>query len=81
MEGSPAGIRGRQALTAGVNLRRVARMLLRSAVSISPKDTLGWGEAMLSELNYVEGGWAALIWAIGGAGVLAKHALLPEKWM
>ena len=25
---------------------------------------------------YVEGPWAALGWALGGAGVLAKHALI-----
>jgi hypothetical protein len=31
---------------------------------------------MLSELNHVQGNWAALIWAVGGACVLAKHALL-----
>jgi hypothetical protein len=31
---------------------------------------------MLSELNHVQGNWAALIWAVGGAGVLTKHALL-----
>jgi hypothetical protein len=31
---------------------------------------------MLSELNHVEGSWSALLWAIGGAGVLAKHAML-----
>jgi hypothetical protein len=31
---------------------------------------------MLSELHHIEGDWAALLWAIGGASVLAKHALL-----
>ena len=56
--------------------RRVATLLLRFAIWIAPHDTLDWGHGMLSELNHVQGSWAALIWAMGGAGVLAKHAVL-----
>jgi hypothetical protein len=56
--------------------RRVAGLLLRFAIWIAPHDTLDWGHGMLSELNHVRGDWAALIWALGGMGVLAKHTLL-----
>jgi hypothetical protein len=56
--------------------RRIAALLLRFAIWIAPHDTLDWGRGMLSELNHVQGNWAALIWAVGGSGVLAKHALL-----
>jgi hypothetical protein len=56
--------------------RRVAGLLLRFAIWIAPHDTLDWGYGMLSELNHVQGDWAALIWAMGGARVLAKHVLL-----
>jgi hypothetical protein len=56
--------------------RRIASLLLHFAIWITPHDTLDWGRGMLSELNHVQGNWAALIWAVGGAGVLAKHALL-----
>jgi hypothetical protein len=56
--------------------RRIAALILRFAIWIAPHDTLDWGRGMLSELNHVQGNWAALIWAVGGAGVLAKHALL-----
>jgi len=56
--------------------RRIAAQLLRFAIWIAPHDTLDWGRGMLSELNHVQGNWAALIWAVGGAGVLAKQALL-----
>ncbi|MFI5094240.1 MAG: hypothetical protein ACHQIK_12435, partial [Candidatus Acidiferrales bacterium] len=49
---------------------------LRFAIWIAPHDTLDWGHGMLSELNHVEGNWSAFIWALGGAGVLAKHAAL-----
>jgi hypothetical protein len=56
--------------------RRVAIALLRFAIWIAPHDTHDWGHGMLSELNHVEGNWSALIWALGGTGVLAKHAML-----
>jgi hypothetical protein len=56
--------------------RRVAAFLLQSAISIAPRDTLDWGHAMLAELRHVQGNWAALLWSLGSAGVLAKHALL-----
>jgi hypothetical protein len=56
--------------------RRFAILLLRLAIWIAPHNTREWGHAMISELNHVEGNWSALIWSIGGAGVLAKHAIL-----
>src|SRR5882762_11710937 len=56
--------------------RRVATQLLRFAIWIAPHDTLDWGHGMLSELDHVRGSWAAVIWAMGGTGVLAKHAVL-----
>jgi hypothetical protein len=56
--------------------RRIAAFLLQSAISIAPRDTLDWGHAMLGELEHVQGNWAALLWSLGSAGVLAKHALL-----
>lgn len=56
--------------------RSVAIALLRFAIWIAPRDTHDWGHAMLTELSHVEGNWSALVWALGGAGVLAKHAML-----
>jgi hypothetical protein len=56
--------------------RSIAIALLRFAIWIAPHDTYDWGHAMLSELNHVEGNFSALIWALGGAGVLAKHAMV-----
>jgi len=56
--------------------RRIAAFFLQSAISIAPRDTLDWGHAMLAELHHVHGNWAALLWSLGSAGVLAKHALL-----
>ena len=56
--------------------RSVAIALLRFAIWIAPHDTHDWGRGMLNELNHVEGNWSALIWSFGGAGVLAKHAIV-----
>jgi hypothetical protein len=50
-------------------------VLLESAIRIAPPDTRDWGQAMRGELNHVEGPWAAVMWALGGASVLAKGAL------
>jgi hypothetical protein len=57
------------------HLRHAATVLLECAISIAPPDTRDWGLAMRGELYHVEGAWAALRWALGGASVLAKHAL------
>jgi hypothetical protein len=56
--------------------RSIAIALLRFAIWIAPHDTHDWGRAMLNELNHVEGNWSALLWSLGGAGVLAKHAIV-----
>jgi len=55
--------------------RQAANVLLESAIRIAPLDKQDWGLAMRGELNHVEGSWAALMWALGGASVLAKQAL------
>lgn len=56
-------------------VRQAATVLLESAIRIAPPNARVWGEAMRGELSYVEGSWAAVMWALGGAGVMAKHAL------
>jgi hypothetical protein len=57
------------------HLRQAATTLLESAIRIAPPDTREWGQAMRGELGHVEGPWASLMWAVGGASVLAKGAL------
>lgn len=55
--------------------RRLARVLLAFGIRIAPRHARPWGQAMLGELGAIKGEWPALMWAAGGAGVLAKHAL------
>ncbi|HTV55855.1 MAG TPA: hypothetical protein VMI06_13205 [Terriglobia bacterium] len=39
-------------------LRQVATQLLEAGIRIAPSEARDWGEAMLSELRYIENGWA-----------------------
>jgi hypothetical protein len=55
---------------------RAGAVLLEWAIRIAPPDERIWGLAMQGELNQVEGAWAALMWALGGAGVLVRRALV-----
>ena len=63
-------------MTLNIPLRSVAAALLHCGLKIAPQYAAEWGRAMLSELHHVEGDWAAFAWAAGGAGMLAKQALL-----
>jgi hypothetical protein len=58
------------------HLRQAATVLLETAIRIAPPDSREWGQAMCGELSYVEGQWASLMWALGGATVMAKQALI-----
>ena len=60
----------------GLPLRHAAALLLEYAIRIAPAESREWGRAMREELSFVEGRWAALAWAFGGASVMAKQALI-----
>lgn len=54
--------------------RRLAARLLRTAVRLAPGESRDWAAAMLRELDFVEGDWAALFWALGSTTVILRHA-------
>jgi len=56
-------------------LRRWAFRLLRTAVRLAPVESRRWAEAMLAELDHVEGGLPALQWALGSTTALCRHSL------
>ncbi len=58
------------------SLRRFAAWLLRFCHRFSPPSVRDWGEAMLVELEFVQGDWCALAWATGGAGVLMRRSFI-----
>lgn len=62
-----------------MKLRKIAAMILCTAVRQSLPGSQEWGQAMLRELDFVEGDAAALSWALGSASSLMKARLLPQK--
>lgn len=57
-------------------IRQAATVLIEAAIRIAPADARDWGRAILGELGYVEGQWAVGMWALGGAAVLVRQALV-----
>ena len=60
-------------------LRRAAQSLLGLAMHLVPENGRDWAAAMLHELDFVEGDWAALWWAVGGVTVIARQ--LAGQWV
>src|SRR5205814_3659419 len=60
-------------------VQRFAAWLLRSSVELAPAEVRPWGDAMLTELRFVEGSGAAFSWAVGGTGLLLKKTL--TSWL
>ena len=58
-------------------MKRVARIALRSALVVLPRDRREWGEALLAELDETRGGLESARWALGGVRVvlLSPHGL------
>jgi hypothetical protein len=55
--------------------RRVAVRLLRVMIRHSSPGSRTWGDAMLRELDFVEGDWQALLWSLGSAVALVRHSV------
>jgi hypothetical protein len=55
--------------------RSVAVRLLSVVVRLAPEESRAWAAAMLGELEFIEDDWAALFWALGSMGALARHAV------
>ena len=58
------------------HLRQAAAVLLDSAIRLAPPEVGEWGRAIRGELEQVEGTWEAVAWALGGATVLIRLALI-----
>ena len=63
-------------MTGETGFLRLAALILRASIRLAPKDAREWGNAALGELYHVEGNWAAVAWAVGGASVLLKQTLI-----
>jgi len=62
--------------------RRLAAGILKAAIDIAPEASREWAAAMLRELDFVEGDWAALMWALGSTTVILRHAACAwQEWL
>jgi len=55
--------------------RKLAAALLRSVLRLAPAESRDWALAMLRELDFIEGEWAALFWALGSATAILRQAV------
>ena len=59
--------------------RKVAKHLLGATVSHASSESREWAEGMLHELDYIEGDWSALFWALGST--IAILRLASRSWI
>jgi len=62
--------------------RTLAAKLLMAVLRLAPEESRDWALAMLRELDFIEGDWAALFWALGGAAAILRHtASVGWEWL
>jgi hypothetical protein len=55
--------------------RNLAAKLLRAMLRYAPQEKRAWVEAMLRELDFIEGEWPALSWALGCTTAIFRECL------
>ncbi len=55
--------------------RKLAYRLLNRVVRHASPDSQDWASAMLRELDFVEGDWGALVWALGSVTAVFRHSV------
>ena len=58
--------------------RRLASRMLTIIIRHSSSESQLWGNAMLRELDFIEGDRAALFWAFGGTVALCRHSVTSQ---
>jgi hypothetical protein len=62
--------------------RKLAARLLGVVLRLAPPESRDWALAMLRELDFVEGEWAALFWALGSTtAILRQSARGWRAWL
>lgn len=62
--------------------RKLAAALLRGVLRLAPVESRDWALAMLRELDFIEGEWASLFWALGSATAILRHAASAwREWL
>ena len=60
-------------------VRNLASQVLSTVLSHAPPEAREWAEAMLRELDYIDGDWAALFWALGSTTAIFRR--WGWKWL
>jgi hypothetical protein len=55
--------------------RTLAARLMNAVVRLVPEESREWAIAMLRELDFIEGDWAAFFWALGSTTAILRHAV------
>jgi hypothetical protein len=55
-------------------IRRLALRLLRAVARRAPTASRDWADAMLREMDFIGGDWAALFWAMGSTTAIVFHS-------
>ena len=58
-------------------IRRLASAILATSFRWASLGVREWGNAMLREMDFVEGDWAALFWALGSATAIFRRLEVP----
>ncbi len=58
--------------------RRLASRVLTIVIRQSSGEGQLWGNAMLRELDFIQGDWAALFWAFGSTAALCRHSVRSQ---
>lgn len=59
-------------------VRGAAKRVLQFVVRLAPPRSRTWGEAMLREMDYVDGDWATLFWALGSTVAVCRNSLIEQ---
>jgi hypothetical protein len=62
-----------------MRIRKLAAAILAAAIRRAPPEPRQWGDAMLRELDFVEGDWAALSWSLGSAAAIFRGMDMPLR--
>jgi hypothetical protein len=54
--------------------RKIAIRLMSAVVRYSSDESREWASAMLQELDFIEGDWEALFWALGCTTAIFRHS-------
>ena len=59
-------------------VRSAAKRVLHFVVRLAPPASRTWGDAMLREMDYVEGDWALFSWTLGSMVAVCRSSVIEQ---